>query len=191
VAKVVYEGLKQDLPDLDRPPRSIVLRRDGRLFEAEWQGFEEAIKKLVDEGALPRDIVVGAVEVPKHQSLGIRLVERTSDGLENPRLGAWEKLSATEGIVCTTGWPFGIPGTAEPLMVRVVRGKLDIKCVLEDTFGMSQLCWPTPGGCMRLPIDLKLCDEHLRAFAAKADEDSAVFGETLEEEDEPLLNAAK
>ena len=191
VAKVVYEGLKQDLPDLDRPLRSIVLRRDGRLFEAEWQGFEEAIKKLVDEGALPLDIVVGAVEVPKHQSLGIRLVERTPDGLENPRLGAWEKLSTSEGIVCTTGWPFSIPGTAEPLMVRVVRGKLDIKCVLEDTFGMSQLCWPTPGGCMRLPIDLKLCDEHLRAFAAKADEDSAVFGETLDEEDEPLLNAAK
>jgi hypothetical protein len=191
VAKVVYEGLKQDLPDLDRQPKSIVLRRDGRLFEAEWQGFEEAIKKLVDEGALPRDITVGAVEVPKHQSFGIRLVERTSDGLENPRLGAWEKISASEGIVCTTGWPFNIPGTAEPLVVRVVRGKLNIAYVLKDTFGMSQLCWPTPGGCMRLPIDLKLCDEHPRAFAAKADEDSAMFGETLEEEDEPLLNAAK
>jgi hypothetical protein len=191
VAKLVYEGLKQDLPDLDAPPRSLVLRRDGRLFEAEWLGFEDAIKKLVDEGLLPRDILVGAVEIPKHQSFGIRLVERTSDGLENPRLGAWEKLSENEGIVCTTGWPFGIPGTAEPLVVRVMRGKLDVAYVLEDTFGMSQLCWPTPTGCMRLPIDLKLCDEHLRAFASKADEDSAMFGETADEEaDEPLLNAA-
>jgi len=99
---------------------------------------------------------------------------------------------AHEGIVCTTGWPFDIPGTAEPLAVRVVRGKLDIQRVLEDTFCSSQLCWPTPAGCMRLPIDLKLCDEHLRAFAAQADEDSALFDETMEnEEEEPLLNAVK
>jgi hypothetical protein len=192
VGKLVYEGLKQDLPDLDKAPRSVVLRRDGRLFESEWLGFEDAIKKLVDEGGLPREIAIGAVEIPKHHSFGVRLVERTQHGLENPRLGSWEKLSESEGIVCTTGWPFNIPGTAEPLVVRVVRGKLDVQHVLEDTFGSSQLCWPTPAGCMRLPIDLKLCDEHLRAFAAQADEDSALFDETVEnEEEEPLLNAAK
>jgi hypothetical protein len=192
VGKLVYEGLKEDLPDLDKAPRSVVLRRDGRLFEAEWLGFEDAIKKLVDEGALPREIVTGAVEIPKHHSFGVRLVERTQHGLDNPRLGSWEKLSESEGIVCTTGWPFNIPGTAEPLVVRVVRGRLDVQRVLEDTFGSSQLCWPTPTGCMRLPIDLKLCDEHLRAFSAQADEDSALFDETVEnEEEEPLLNAAK
>lgn len=56
---------------------------------------------------------------------------------------------------------------------------------------MAQLCWPTPTGCMRLPVDLKLCDEHLRAFAGRADEDKAVFGESEEEADEPLLAAAK
>jgi hypothetical protein len=44
---------------------------------------------------------------------------------------------------------------------------------------------------MRLPVDLKLCDEHLRAFAGRADEDSAVFGETSEDEEEPLLTAAR
>jgi len=74
----------------------------------------------------------------------------------------------------------------------LVRGSLDIGHLLEDTFGMSQLCWPSPTGCMRLPIDLKLCDEHLRAFAAKADEDSALFDDIIEnEEEEPLLSAAK
>jgi hypothetical protein len=113
------------------------------------------------------------------------------NGLDNPTLGAWEKLSGTEGIVCTTGRPFNIPGTAEPLVVRVVRGKLNIEWILEDTFGLSQLCWPVPTGCMRLPVDLKLCDEHLRAFAGRADEDSAVFGETSEDEEEPLLTAAR
>jgi hypothetical protein len=45
---------------------------------------------------------------------------------------------------------------------------------------------------MRLPIELKLCDEHLRAYAGKADEDSALFDEVAEnEEEEPLLSAAK
>jgi hypothetical protein len=191
VAKLVYEGLKQDLPDLDEPPRSIVLRRDGRLFESEWLGFLEAIKKLVAEGLLPGEVLTGAVEVPKHYSYGIRLVESDMNGLQNPALGAWETFTESEGIVCTTGWPFNIPGTVEPLVVRVVRGNLNLARIFEDTFGLSQLCWPVPTACMRLPIDLKLCDEHLRAFAGRADEDNALFGGTLENDEEPLLTAAR
>jgi hypothetical protein len=190
VAKLVHDGLKQDFPDLDEPPHSLVLRRDGRLFESEWLGFQDAIQELIKENALPTDILIGAVEIPKHHSYGVRLVEHSSEGLRNPTVGCWEKLSEGEGLVCTTGWPFNIPGTVEPLVVRIVRGNLDIIYVLEDTFGMSQLCWPVPGGCMRLPIDLKLCDEHLRAFAAQADEDSALFGESTETNEEPLLAAA-
>jgi hypothetical protein len=191
VATLVYDGLKQDLPDLDQAPRSLVLRRDGRLFESEWLGFNDAIKKLVGEDLLPKDIVIGGVEVPKHHSYGVRLALATSTGLENPTLGSWETFSGTEGIVCTTGWPFRIPGTVEPLVVLLARGSLDLRQILEDTFRMAQLCWPTPTGCMRLPVDLKLCDEHLRAFAGRADEDKALFGETVEENEEPLLTAAK
>jgi len=191
VAKLVYEGLKQDLPDLDEPPRSIVLRRDGRLFESEWLGFLDAIKKLVAEGLLSADVLTGTVEVPKHYSYGIRLAESDMNGLQNPALGAWESFTDSEGIVCTTGWPFNIPGTVEPLVVRVVRGNLKLAWILEDTFGLSQLCWPVPTACMRLPIDLKLCDEHLRAFAGRADEDNALFDGTLENDEEPLLTAAR
>jgi hypothetical protein len=47
---------------------------------------------------------------------------------------------------------------------------------------MSQLCWPVPNRCMRLPIDLKLCDDLLRATAGNADEEEAIYGE-----DEPEL----
>lgn len=191
VAKLVYDGLKQDLPDLDMPPGSIVLRRDGRLFESEWLGFLDAIKKLVAEGLLSADVLTGAVEVPKHYSYGIRLAVSGMNGPQNPVLGAWETFTNSEGIVCTTGWPFNIPGTVEPLVVRVVRGNLNLAWVLEDTFGLSQLCWPVPTACMRLPIDLKLCDEHLRAFAGRADEDNALFGGTLENDEEPLLTAAR
>ena len=190
VAKLVCDGLRHDLADLDQSPQSLVLRRDGRLFESEWLGFREAVLTLVGEGLLAHDIVMGAVEVPKHHSYGVRLVERFNGALQNPAVGSWEKLSESEGLVCSTGWPFNIPGTVEPLVLRVARGDLDIVRVLKDTFDMSQLCWPTPRGCMRLSIDLKLCDEHLRAFAAWADEDRAVFGESVETEEEPLLAAA-
>ena len=191
VRKVVYDGIKEDLPDLDNPPRSLVLRRDGRLFESEWLGFNDAIKDLVDEGLLPREILVGAVEVPKHRSYGVRVALAGKSGLDNPTIGTWEVLSRTEGLVCTTGWPFNIPGMVEPLVVLLARGNLDLVKILEDTFRMAQLCWPTPTGCMRLPVDLKLCDEHLRAFAGRADEDKAVFGESEEEANEPLPVAAK
>jgi hypothetical protein len=191
VNQLVYDGLKEDLPDLKQPLQSLILRRDGRLYESEWEGFNDAIKRLVDENLLPREILVGAVEIPKHRSYGVRLALATSTGLENPTLGSWETFSGTEGVVCTTGWPFGIPGTVEPLVVLVVRGNLDLEKILEDTFRMSQLCWPTPTGCMRLPVDLKLCDEHLRAFSGRADEDKALFGEPEEEEEEEPLEATK
>ena len=42
---------------------------------------------------------------------------------------------------------------------------------------MSQLCWPVPDGCIRLSIDLKLCDETLRSVASAADDDEGQFGE--------------
>lgn len=192
VFQVVSEGLKQDLPDLSRKPRSVILCRDGRLYESEWLGFNEAIKELVDQELLPRDILVGAVEVPKHRAYGVRVAAATNSGLRNPKIGAWDAFSKTEGVVCTTGWPYPIPGTVEPLDVIVARGDLNLEWVLEDTFRRSQLCWPTPTGCMRLSIDLKLCDEHLRAFAGRVDEDKALFGESDGEgEEEPLPAAAK
>lgn len=187
VAKMVYEGLKEDLPDLKTPLRSLVLRRDGRLFESEWQGFQEAIARLIKEGLLPAGILIAAVEVPKHSSFGVRLTLQLEGRLQNPTMGSWKAFSETEGIVCTTGWPFNIPGTVEPLPCRIVRGSLDLAQVLEDTFRMAQLCWPTPLGCMRLPIDLKLCDEHLRAFAGRADEDKALFGDEEEALEDAVL----
>ena len=42
---------------------------------------------------------------------------------------------------------------------------------------MSQLCWPVPDACIRLSIDLNLCDETLRSVACAADDDEGQFGE--------------
>lgn len=178
VAAVVYRYLREDLKGSLKSLRSLVLRRDGRAFAEEWLGFRDAVNKLIQEGVLPNDIRIGVVEIHKTYSLGLRLVAEDGSGrLLNPRIGSWRELNDREAILCTTGFPFRFDGTVKPLYVKVVRGDLDLANVLEDTFAMSQLCWPVPNRCMRLPIDLKLCDDLLRATAAEADEEEAIYGD--------------
>jgi hypothetical protein len=112
----------------------------------------------------------------------LRLVAEEREGLVNPRICSWEQLNDRDAILCTTGYPFHFDGTVKPLYLRLVWGELELAKVLEDTFAMSQLCWPVPNRCMRLPIDLKLCDDLLRATASDADEEEAIYGE-----DEPEM----
>jgi hypothetical protein len=180
VRTMVYEGLKADLSSNARP-RSIVLQRDGRLFRPEWLGFDEAVRQLIDEGVLDRDLVYGAFEIAKKFNAGLRLVQDRSGKLQNPRIGAAYQLGTDEGIVCTTGFPFPLRGTASPLAVRIYKGPLNLDWVMEDVFRKSLLAWSAPDHCMSVPIDLKLCDEFLRAFAADANEEEALYGQEVEE----------
>lgn len=177
VRAVVYENLKRDLLEGRKRPRSIILRRDGRVFRCEALGFKDAILELIKEKLLDADVVYGVIEVHKNTAEGSRLVEMLDDGaLRNPQIGAWEPLADQAGIVCTTGYPFRFRGTVKPLYVRVVMGELDLEKILEDTFWMSQLCWPVPDRCIRLSVDLKLCDDYLRSIAGDADDDEGMFG---------------
>jgi hypothetical protein len=176
VRQIVYDGLKQDLAR-GIPITSIVLRRDGRLFESEWLGFRDAIELLKREGLLAENAIDGAVEVQKTATNGIRVAQVGLDGHRNPKIGLALPLSNSEGIVCNTGYPFRINGSVNPLHVRVARGSLDLMNILEDTFRMSLLSYPVPDRVMRLPIDMKLCDEFLRAVASESDEDEALYGE--------------
>jgi len=68
------------------------------------------------------------------------------------------------------------------MVVRVSAGELNLEHVLEDTFAFSQLCWPVPDRCMKLSIDLKLCDDNLRSSAGATDDDEGHFGEDEEQE---------
>lgn len=182
VRSVIYDLLKNPLTASKRPPQSIVLRRDGRSYGSERHGFREAIQQLMKEGLLADDTVFGVVEVHKSSAEGYRLVEELGDrSFRNPTAGAWTTLDNREGLVCTTGFPFKFPGTANPLHVCVVEGALQIANILEDTFAMSQLCWSAPDRCMRLSVDLKLCDDYLRSIAAKADDDEGQFGDNEDE----------
>jgi hypothetical protein len=182
VAAIVYRYLKEDLHGNPRRLRSLVFRRDGRAFSEECHGFRDAVSKLIQEGVLQRDIKPGVVEVHKTFAPGLRLVAEETGRLVNPRIGSWQELNDRDAILCTTGYPFRFDGTVKPLYLRLVWGELELAKVLEDTFAMSQLCWPVPNRCMRLSIDLKLCDDLLRATAGDADEEEAIYGE-----DEPVM----
>lgn len=178
VQTVIYDYFNHQWQDTGKSPRAIVLRRDGHAFHSEWLGFQHAIEQLVREGKLAKEVQIGVIEVHKTTAEGMRLVEETHDGvLRNPTVGAWKTLNRQKGVVCTTGFPFHFPGTVNPLFIRIIAGDLDIQKILEDTFDLSQLCWPAPDRCMRLSIDLKLCDDNLRSSAAVADEDEGQFGE--------------
>lgn len=179
VRTVIYDQLKNLLTSGVAAPKSLILRRDGRSYGPERRGFREAIQRLVKEGLLAKDTLFGVVEVHKSSAEGFRLVDQARNGtFRNPTAGAWLDLDEREGIVCTTGFPFKFPGTAKPLCIRVVEGSLSLRHVLEDTFCMSQLCWSAPDRCMRLSIDLKLCDDYLRSIAASSDDDEGQFGDS-------------
>jgi hypothetical protein len=178
VRTVIYDNLKTQLQDAKEPTRSVILRRDGRSFASERLGFRDAIERLIADGLLPNDVLFGVIEVHKTSAEGMRLVEALDDQtLRNPTVGAWEIIDDSCGIVCTTGFPFSFRGTVNPLTLRTVEGELNLQWVLEDTFWMSQLAWAVPDRCMRLSVDLKLCDDYLRAIAASADEDEGQYGE--------------
>lgn len=183
---VILEFLRAELTNGANVPRSIILRRDGKSFRSEWLGLQDAVKTLVQEGRLHADVLLGMIEVHKTNAEGARLLEKCNDGtVRNPTVGAWKPVSDRAGILCTTGYPFSFMGTVKPLLIRIAAGDLRLEYVLEDTFGFAQLCWPVPDRCMRLSIDLKLCDDALRSNAGAADSDEGQFGEE-EELDEEL-----
>ncbi len=180
IETVLYNRLSEHLRDLDLHPRSIVVHRDGRLFDSERTGIQRAVKRLKSEGFLDNDAVIGVVDIRKTSSSRLRIVEERKDGsLMNPRIGAYyvPQENGREGFVCNTGWPFKLPGTVNPLHACIVEGDLDIRWVLEDIFALSQLIWAAPDRCARLPLTIKLADDFLDPIAAEVNEEEALYGD--------------
>ena len=187
IETVLYDRLSEHLRDLELHPRSIVVHRDGRLFDTERVGVHRAIKRLKSEGFLDNDAVIGVVDIRKRSSSRLRIVEERNDGsLINPRIGAYyvPQENGREGFICNTGWPFKLPGTVNPLHACIVEGNLDIRWVLEDIFALSQLIWAAPDHCARLPLTIKLADDFLDPIASEVDEEEALYGDEDESDSE-------
>ncbi len=173
---VLLRHLSEDLADLDLQPRSIVIHRDGRTFASELDGLHKAVQELTHRGTLPRDILVGVVDIRKTTADHLRLVEGESlEKAQNCSVGGYYLLGSKEGIICTTGWPFHLPGTAKPLTACITKGNLDIAWVLQDIFALSQLVFTAPDKCARLPLTVKLADDFLEPIAAKVEDEGAMY----------------
>ena len=138
---------------------------------------------LTREGHLQTGVVLGAIEIQKHDAMGLRIVRESERTFVNPDIGSYFVTDDGEAILCTTGEPFRFQGTVDPIKVKVARGPLELEAVLEDVFALSQLCWMVPDRCIRLPITLKLCDDFLRSVAGDTDQDEDE--EELEDEATP------
>lgn len=175
---VLYEQLKAHLRELGLRPRAIIVHRDGRAYETERRGVHMAFARLIREGVLDPEVVLGVVEVHKHSAYSPRIVADTGAGkLVNPRIGSYFILNPREGFVCTTGWPFPLQGTAKALHVAIAEGSISIEAVLRDVFSLSQLIWLAPEACGRLPITIKLADDFLEPIAGETDLEEALYGE--------------
>ena len=167
--------------NFDKPPKHIVIHRDGRSWAAEIEGLKEACRRLAAESHIDQNWKLTVVEIAKSSPAPLRLFDVNPLGngrdnqVKNPVIGNWIQTDPEEGYICTTGLPFRIPGTANPLHIRRVTGGMSIEHCLSDVFSLSCLTWTRPEGATRLPISIKLCDRSLFDDAAEYDRDAIEF----------------
>ena len=189
---ILIERLREDLRELGLRPRSLVVHRDGRSFTSELAGLRAAVETLKADGTLPLDVRVGVVDIRKSTADRLRLVEGQHVlALRNPTIGSYYVLNSQEGIVCPTGEPFRLPGTAKPLSAVIAEGDLDIQWVLEDIFALSQLAFTAPDRCVRLPATIKLADDFLEPIASESDDDEALYDDGDEDAVELGMSATE
>ena len=192
VAQFVSDLVRKEKSYFKFRLKQIVIHRDGRAWPAEIEGLKDACRQLAVEGYLDQNWQLSVVEIAKSAPALLRLFDvkpsRNGEGLhvENPLVGNWIQITPNEGYVCTTGYPFPIPGTANPLHIRRAIGEMPFGHCLSDVFSLSCLTWTRPEGATRLPISIKLCDRSLFDEAAEYDQDAIEFENThLQEEVAP------
>ncbi|NWG54818.1 MAG: hypothetical protein HXY28_13975 [Hydrogenophilaceae bacterium] len=182
VSQIVADLIRKERRYLQSAPKEIVIHRDGRAWPSEIEGLKEACEALQQEGFIASDWRLTILEISKSAPAPLRMfsVKQASGSnelaVQNPVVGSWLQVGETEGFVCTTGRPFSIPGTANPLHVRRVHGTMSIEKCLADVFDLSCLTWGRPEGAMRLPISIKLCDRSLYEEAEDVNEDEIEYG---------------
>lgn len=198
--KLLKDQIKAYLVDIIRtevntrsdPISRIVLQRDGRVFDTEIEGANEAVKYLVAEGVLADDADITIIEIPKSSPVRLRIFDITDQDrrnqADNPQVGTYCTIGVTEGYVCATGRAFPKPGTVRPLHVKLIQGKLSIEECLEDVFFLTCLAWTRPDDATRYPITIKLNDRYLGEEASDYDANILDIDAILDEKEELELS---
>lgn len=182
----IYEKLKTFIPRYALNPNGIVFMRDGRSFGEEQKALERVVNDLAADRLINKATVkFGVVDLYKQSSIPFRIAMKTDnyDQLDNPVTGAYKIISATEGFLFNTGYPFQLRGTAKPQHLRLQSGNLDFLKVLEDVFCQSMLAYSAPDRSSSLPVTIKLIDTLLKPLTATFD----MVEEDEEELDESTL----
>jgi hypothetical protein len=180
VKKVILKILREDALLGMKPIANILFQRDGTLFVSEMNGVREAIEMLIRDSSLSQAATVTFVEIHKKSAIPFRVFDvDTRPGqhksVQNPQVGSYVILNTRDGYICPTGREFNRPGTAKPLHVKYIEGRMPFKQVLEDVYAQTCLALTRPEDCSRLPFTLKLTDIRLAEHAGGYDEDALEF----------------
>jgi hypothetical protein len=179
VRECLIEILNKEVDRNNEPILSIVIHRDGRMYECEIEGAKQAIETLKSQGVLLKDATLTILEISKSAPASLRLFDlkdRSGEvsGVENPQIGCYHILGK-DGYICSTGKPFLKQGTVQPLHVRYIEGVLSFEQCLEDIYFLTCLTWTKPDDCSRYPITTKINDRRLSEDASEYDEDKLQF----------------
>jgi len=188
IKKYLVEIVSKEAAESVSPVKSIVIHRDGRLWEAERPGVHRAMLALTTDGIISPEAKSAVLEIPKSSWARFRLFDVTENGrdrywVDNPQVGCHWLISENEAYVCSTGRAFPRRGTVRPLHVLYVEGQLAFADCLEDLYSLTTLTWTRPEDCTRYPITIKLTDRRLGEDASEYDADALEFKESEAEEE--------
>ncbi|MBI5915152.1 MAG: hypothetical protein HY842_07220 [Bacteroidetes bacterium] len=192
MVKILYEVIEAEVKMMDKLPENIIFHRDGRFFDTEIEGIEEAFQLLKNKDILPLYAQFSLLELPKKVQVSLRLFDNFIDRrsgkrfTENPEVGAYWIANQGLAFICTTGKEFRHDGTTNPLCVRMVKGSLSFNDGLQDIFYLSSLAYTKPNECSRIPMTIKLLDIYLKDRVSKYDKKE--YANQLETDEDEYYN---
>lgn len=172
----------------------ISVHRDGRWWNDEKKGFNNAMNNLVGKGILPRNLAYNVVEIRKnHIPLRIFTVdnENNNEFQRNPLHGTYLKIDNGRLILNTTGNPgkWDRRGmTAGTILLNVVESNADydICDIAKDVYYLTHLNWSSPNIEIAHPVTIRWTDEALRETyrPPSNDEDIHDEGDIFENEED-------
>lgn len=179
VRKLLVEIVKAESEATFTCFKSLVIHRDGILFDTELRGFLGALEELRAVGSLASDSKHAFLEISKSAPSPLRLYDVTTNNgrnwVENPQVGTHYVMDGDNAFLCATGRAFFHQGTVKPLHIRYVNGNLSFDECVSDVYSLTCLAWAKPDDCMRDPITVKLTDRRLGEDASSFDEDAFEF----------------
>lgn len=179
VTTCLMDILTKESQQTTEPLLNIVIHRDGRMYDCEIEGAKEAIATLKAQEILPEGASLTMLEISKSAPVSVRLFEILNrEGqpvfVQNPEIGCYHTIG-NDGYLCSTGRPFLKQGTANPLHIKYIEGKLSFDSCLADIYYLTALTWKKPDSCSRYPITTKINDMRLSEDASEYDEDALQF----------------